>query len=135
MENNKLSTGVTVWLWIIFVLNVIISVTSLLAVLGASAIAVTLGLGAGYVVLVILSAILEIVVTVSIGIILFGHKKVGIKMLIVVAVIGFVINMITYGVTGQFTIANILKAIISAIVVPAVTILLAKNDVANGTLA
>lgn len=135
MENNKLSTGVTVWLWIIFVLNVIISVTSLLAVLGASAIAVTLGLGAGYVVLVILSAILEIVVTVSIGIILFGHKKVGIKMLIVVAVIGFVINMITYGVTGQFTIANILKAIISAIVVPAVTILLSKNDVANGTLA
>lgn len=135
MGNNKLSTGVTVWLWIIFVLNVIISVTSLLAVLGASAIAVTLGLGAGYVVLVILSAILEIVVTVSIGIILFGHKKVGIKMLIVVAVIGFVINMITYGVTGQFTIANILKAIISAIVVPAVTILLAKNDVANGTLA
>ena len=135
MGNNKLSTGVTVWLWIIFVLNVIISVTSLLAVLGASAIAVTLGLGAGYVVLVILSAILEIVVTVSIGIILFGHKKVGIKMLIVVAVIGFVINMITYGVTGQFTIANILKAIISAIVVPAVTILLSKNDVANGTLA
>lgn len=135
MENNKLSTGLSVWLWIIFVINVIVSITSLLAVLGASALAVSLGLGAGYVVAVVISAILEIVLTVSIALILFGHKKVGIKMLIAIVIIAFIVNMIIYVISGQLTIFNILKSIIYAVILPAVTIALSKNDVANGTLA
>ncbi|MBQ5673513.1 MAG: hypothetical protein IIV45_00245 [Lachnospiraceae bacterium] len=135
MENNKLSTGLTVWLWIVFVINVIMSVVSIFAVLGASAVAVTLGLSGAYVVLCAVSAIAEIVLTVALGIILFGHKKLGLTMLIVIAVISFVLNLVTNGMLNTLTVGNIIKSIISVIVLPGITILLAKNDVENGTIA
>ena len=135
MENNKLSTGLTVWLWIVFVINVIMSVVSIFAVLGASAVAVTLGLSGAYVVLCAVSAIAEIVLTVALGIILFGHKKLGLTMLIVIAVISFVLNLVTNGMLNTLTVGNIIKSIISVIVLPGITVLLAKKDVENGTIA
>ena len=135
MENNKLSTGLTVWLWIVFVINVIMSVVSIFAVLGASAIAATLGLSGAYVVLCAVSAIAEIVLVVALGIILLGHKKIGLTMLIAIAVVSFVLNLVTYGMLGSLTVGNIIKSIISVIVLPGITVLLAKKDVENGTIA
>lgn len=46
MENNKLSTGLTVWLWIIFVLNILATIGGIVVALGASVAGATLGLGA-----------------------------------------------------------------------------------------
>ena len=43
--------------------------------------------------------------------------------------------MVTYAITAQLGVGNIVKAIISAIHMPAITYLLAKNDIANGTIA
>ena len=43
--------------------------------LGASVVAASLGLGSIYVVLCFISVILQVVITVSIGILLFAHKK------------------------------------------------------------
>ena len=51
MENNKLSTGLNVWLWIIFVLNILATIVGIVVALGASVVGATLGLGSIYVVL------------------------------------------------------------------------------------
>lgn len=74
MENNKLSTGLTVWLWIIFVLNILATIVGIVVALGASVVGATLGLGSIYVVLCFISVILQIIITVSIGI-CFSHTK------------------------------------------------------------
>ena len=81
MENNKLSTGLTVWLWIIFVVNVLAAIGGIVVALGASVVGAALGLGSIYVVLSFIGVILQIVITVSIGILLFAHKKILIKAL------------------------------------------------------
>ena len=75
MENNKLSTGLTVWLWIIFVVNVLAAIGGIVVALGASVVGAALGLGSIYVVLSFIGVILQIVITVSIGILLFAHKQ------------------------------------------------------------
>ena len=65
MENNKLSTGLTVWLWIIFVLNILSAIGGIVVALGASVVGASLGVGAIYGVLCFISVILQIIVTVS----------------------------------------------------------------------
>ena len=129
MENNKLSTGLTVWLWIIFVLNILATIGGIVVALGASVVGATLGLGAIYVVLCF------IIITVSIGILLFAHKKIGLVLIFALAALGFIVSMVTYAIAAQLSAGNIVKAIISAILMPAITYLLAKNDIANGTIA
>mgnify|MGYP000790243042 FL=1 len=135
MENNKLSTGLTVWLWIIFVVNVLAAIGGIVVALGASVVGAALGLGSIYVVLSFIGVILQIVITVSIGILLFAHKKIGLALIFAFAALGFIVSMVTYAVTAQLGVGNIVKAIISAILMPAITYLLAKNDIANGTIA
>ena len=81
MENNKLSTGLTVWLWIIFVVNVLAAIGGIVVALGASVVGAALGLGSIYVVLSFIGVILQIVITVSIGILLFAHKKIGLVLI------------------------------------------------------
>lgn len=135
MENNKLSTGLTVWLWIIFVVNVLAAIGGIVVALGASVVGAALGLGSIYVVLSFIGVILQIVITVSIGILLFAHKKIGLVLIFALAALVFIVNMVTYAITAQLGVGNIVKAIISAILMPAITYLLAKNDIANGTIA
>ena len=135
MENNKLSTGLTVWLWIIFVVNVLAAIGGIVVALGASVVAATLGLGSIYVVLSFIGVILQIVITVSIGILLFAHKKIGLVLIFAFAALGFIVSMVTYSIAAQLSAVNIAKAIISAILMPGITYLLAKNDIANGTIA
>lgn len=138
MENNKLSTGLTVWLWIIFVLNILATIATIVGIvvaLGASVVGATLGLGSIYVVLCFISVILQIIITVSIGILLFAHKKIGLVLIFALAALGFIVSMVTYAIAAQLSAGNIVKAIISAILMPAITYLLAKNDIANGTIA
>ena len=77
MENNKLSTGLTVWLWIIFVLNILATIGGIVVALGASVVGATLGLGSIYVVLCFISVILQIIITVSIGILRSEERRVG----------------------------------------------------------
>ena len=135
MENNKLSTGLTVWLWIIFVVNVLAAIGGIVVALGASVVGAALGLGSIYVVLSFIGVILQIVITVSIGILLFAHKKIGLVLIFAFAALGFIVNMVTYAITAQLGVGNIVKAIISAVLMPGITYLLAKNDIANGTIA
>ena len=135
MENNKLSTGLTVWLWIIFVVNVLAAIGGIVVALGASVVGAALGLGSIYVVLSFIGVILQIVITVSIGILLFAHKKIGLVLIFAFAALGFIVSMVTYAVTAQLGVGNIVKAIISAILMPFLTYLFAKNDMANGTIA
>ena len=135
MENNKLSTGLTVWLWIIFVVNVLAAIGGIVVALGASVVGAALGLGSIYVVLSFIGVILQIVITVSIGILLFAHKKIGLVLIFAFAALGFIVSMVTYAVTAQLGVGNIVKAIISAILMPVITYLFAKNHIANGTIA
>lgn len=113
MENNKLSTGLTVWLWIIFVVNVLAAIGGIVVALGASVVGAALGLGSIYVVLSFIGVILQIVITVSIGILLFAHKKIGLVLIFAFAALGFIVSMVTYAVTAQLGVGNIVKAIIS----------------------
>ena len=43
--------------------------------------------------------------------------------------------MVTYAIVAQLSAGNIVKSIIFAISVPGITFLLAKNDMAKGTIA
>ena len=135
MENNKLSTGLTVWLWIIFVVNVLAAIGGIVVALGASVVGAALGLGSIYVVLSFIGVILQIVITVSIGILLFAHKKIGLVLIFAFAALGFIVSMVTYSIAAQLSAVNIVKAIISAILMPVITYFFAKNDIANGTIA
>ena len=135
MENNKLSTGLNVWLWIIFVLNILATIVGIVVALGASVVGATLGLGSIYVVLCFISVILQIIVTVSIGILLFAHKQIGLVLIFALAALGFIVSMVIDAIAAQLSAGNIVKAIISAILMPAITYLLAKNDIANGIIA
>ena len=123
MENNKLSTGLNVWLWIIFVLNILATIVGIVVALGASVVGAALGLGSIYVVLSFIGVILQIVITVSIGILLFAHKKIGLVLIFAFAALGFIVSMVTYAVTAQLGVGNIVKAIISAILMPVITYL------------
>mgnify|MGYP000822347838 FL=1 len=118
MENNKLSTGLTVWLWIIFVVNVLAAIGGIVVALGASVVGAALGLGSIYVVLSFIGVILQIVITVSIGILLFAHKKIGLVLIFAFAALGFIVSMVTYSIAAQLSAVNIVKAIISAILMP-----------------
>ena len=123
-EKSKLGTGLQVWLWIIFVLNIITALGALAAVVGSAA----LGVGPVYTVLCVVSFLLEIVLIVGIAMLLFKSKKVGFYMICGAAVIGFVVNLITYGLVSGLTAINIGRAVVGLVVCPLVTYLLAKND-------
>ncbi len=103
MENNKLSTGLNVWLWIIFVLNILATIVGIVVALGASVVGATLGLGSIYVVLSFIGVILQIVITVSIGILLFAHKKIGLVLIFALAALGFIVSMVTYAIAAQLS--------------------------------
>ena len=111
------------------------TIVGIVVALGASVVGATLGLGSIYVVLCFISVILQIIITVSIGILLFAHKKIGLVLIFALAALGFIVNMVTYAITAQLGVGNIVKAIISAILMPVITYLFAKNDIANGTIA
>ena len=123
-QKRKLGTGLQVWLWIIFVLNIITALGALAAVVGSAA----LGVGPVYTVLCVVSFLLEIVLIVGIAMLLFKSKKVGFYMICGAAVIGFVVNLITYGLVSGLTAINIGRAVVGVVVCPLVTYLLAKND-------
>ena len=123
-EKRKLGTGLQVWLWIIFVLNIITALGALAAVVGSAA----LGVGPVYTILCVVSFLLEIVLIVGIAMLLFKSKKVGFYMICGAAVIGFVVNLITYGLVSGLTAINIGRAVVGLVVCPLVTYLLAKND-------
>ena len=123
-EKRNLGTGLQVWLWIIFVLNIITALGALAAVVGSAA----LGVGPVYTVLCVVSFLLEIVLIVGIAMLLFKSKKVGFYMICGAAVIGFVVNLITYGLVSGLTAINIGRAVVGLVVCPLVTYLLAKND-------
>ena len=123
-KKRKLGTGLQVWLWIIFVLNIITALGALAAVVGSAA----LGVGPVYTVLCVVSFLLEIVLIVGIAMLLFKSKKVGFYMICGAAVIGFVVNLITYGLVSGLTAINIGRAVVGLVVCPLVTYLLAKND-------
>ena len=116
-------------------LNILATIGGIVVALGASVVAASLGLGSIYVVLCFISVILQVVITVSIGILLFAHKKIGLVLIFALAALGFIVSMVTYAVTAQLGVGNIVKAIISAILMPVITYLFAKNDIANGTIA
>ena len=99
--------------------------------IGASAV----GLGAGYTVVCALSVVLEIILIVGIAMMLFAHKKVGFFIIIAAAVLGLVVNVITYKMLDAFTAANIVKSVLSAVIAPLIVYLFAKKDIENGVLA
>lgn len=127
-ENRTLNTGLKVWLWIIFVINIISAVVMALGVVGSAALGSAFGLGPVYTVLCVASLILEIVLIVGLAMLLFKSKKMGFYLICAAAGVGFVVNMITYGVTGGLTAANIVRAVISMVLCPLITYLLAKKD-------
>lgn len=131
MEKTKLSTGLNVWLWIVFVLNVLSALTLVLGAFGSFA----LGLGIGYVIVCFLSLILEVVLIVGVAMMLFAHKKQGFMIIVAAAVLGLIVNIVMYLLSSTLTPMNIIKSLISAVVGPAIIYILAKKDMEDGTLA
>lgn len=95
-----MTKGCKIWLWIIFVCNV------LSAILGVVTISTDLKIG-------LYTVIAGIVMVVGIALLLFKQKKVGFYLMIAVAAVNLVFNIVN-GV-------NIIFAIVSALISPAIT--------------
>ena len=91
-----MNTGLKVWLWIVFVINIISGVMMIPLMLIQP--------------LLIVSLIAEVLIIVGAGLILFAQKKVGFYLMIACAAIGLVINI--FGGVG------VVKSIISAVPYP-----------------
>lgn len=127
-EKAAMSKGLKGWLWFIFVVNILAAVASLMTVLGAAALSASMGLGAGYTVLCVVSLVLEIVLVAGIAMMLFAQKKLGYYLLCGAAVVGFIVNLITYGMLDALTAANIVQAVLGMVLCPLITFLVAKKD-------
>lgn len=111
----KLNTGAKVWLWIVFVLNIIAFAMAIIGVAALTAIA-------GPIVLVatILSLVAEVVLIVGVAMLLFSGKKIGFYLMVACAVAGLILNLIA----GE----AIARSIVSAVLCPLITYLLIKNQ-------
>lgn len=127
-EKTTLSTGLQVWLWIIFIINIITAVFAVIGVAGSAATGLVLGLGATYTVLCVISLVLEIALIAGIATLLFAKKKMGFFLVCGAAVISFVLNLITYGMTESLTVVNVVRAILSMVLCPLITYLFAMKD-------
>ncbi len=101
-----MNTGLKVWLWIVFVINIISGVMMIPLMLIQP--------------LLIVSLIAEVLIIVGAGLILFAQKKVGFYLMIACATIGLVINI--FGGVG------VVKSIISAVLCPLITYLFMQKD-------
>lgn len=104
-----MKTGLKVWLWFIFVVNIISTIT--------------VGLAALIVPMLWASVAAEILLIVGICLLLFGKKKVGFYLICGCAVISFVINLIAG--------TNLVSAIFGLVACPLITFLLMKSDWEN----
>ncbi len=111
----ELNTGAKVWLWIIFVINIITLVVSIPTILTG----ITL-LGPTYTLLSVISIVVSCVFVAGIAVLLFGHKKVGFYLMVVAAVASLILN-IALG-------TNIVRAIISAVLCPLITYFVIKSQ-------
>ncbi len=102
-----MKTGLKVWLWIVFVLNVIGCVLSVAGIL-VSPIWGTLALAT------------SIVFTVGVGIILFKQQKLGLWLMCGAQVVGLILSIITGG--------NIVTALVQAVLAPLITYLFMRPD-------
>lgn len=101
-----MNTGLKVWLWIVFVINIISGVMMIPLMLIQP--------------LLIVSLIAEVLIIVGAGLILFAQKKVGFYLMIACVAIGLVINI--FGGVG------VAKSIISAVLCPLITYLFMQKD-------
>ena len=97
-----MNTGLKVWLWIVFVINIISGVMMIPLMLIQPLL------------------IAEVLIIVGAGLILFAQKKVGFYLMIACAAIGLVINI--FGGVG------VAKSIISAVLCPLITYLFMQKD-------
>ena len=97
-----MNTGLKVWLWIVFVINIISGVMMIPLMLIQPLL------------------IAEVLIIVGAGLILFAQKKVGFYLMIACAAIGLVINI--FGGVG------VVKSIISAVLCPLITYLFMQKD-------
>ena len=110
-----MSTGLKVWLWIVFILNVVgigcwvMAATVTMPILAGLDMALTMVTG----VMGLVNTLFSVVATVGVALILFGRKKVGLYLMIAAAALGFILNII-----GGY---NIFVALIGQGIVPAIT--------------
>lgn len=110
----KLNTGAQIWLWIVFVINIISFAISIINVEGLTE------LTGALLFLVLISVVAQVTLIVGIALLLFGSKKVGFYMIVACAVVAFVLNMMIG--------TAIVRAIINAVGVPLITYLFIQKQ-------
>ncbi len=128
MEKN-VSTGLKVWLWIVIVLNALSALGNLTSIGDAPVTA-------------IISIVLEAVMIYAAVLIMFQTKKLGFKLMCLVAIVNVVVSIITVIFTGIIAgalagnalvglisgIIGIITSIIIAAICPLITYLFMKKD-------
>lgn len=104
-DGFSMKTGLKVWLWFLFIVNIISAFVVATAALFAP--------------LLWVNVITEIILVVGVCLLLFGKKKVGFYLMCACAVISFVVNLISG--------TNIASAIVGLILCPSITYLLLKD--------
>lgn len=104
-EGFSMKTGLKVWLWFLFVVNIISTFVVATAAL--------------FTPLLWVNVIAEVILVVGVCLLLFGKKKVGFYLMCACAVISFVVNLISG--------TNIASAIVGLVLCPSITYLLLKD--------
>lgn len=111
----QLNTGARVWLWIVFVLNIVGCVLAAIGSLGLLAVA-----GLGTFIITLISIAINVVLIIGVALMLFNSQKSGFYLMCGCAAVGLVLNLILG--TG------LIRAIIGAIVCPLITYLFLREQ-------
>ena len=115
------------WLWFVFIVNVIVGVLAVISLLGISALASALGASYSlYVILMIVSIIVEIAVIVGAATLLFKKKKLGFFIICGCQVVNVILSFITGAIVGTAASTGV-RAIGSAIISVVILYFAIKN--------
>lgn len=121
-EKVTLNTALKVWLWIVFVVNIISAIVSLVGI------PMALLLGPVVVILYVVSVVLYVVLLVGVATMLFKQKKSGFYLICGSVVANFIIEIILDVLLGTFAVSGIVTALIRVVLFPLVIYLFAKPD-------
>ncbi|MBO4608549.1 MAG: hypothetical protein J5696_01650 [Lachnospiraceae bacterium] len=104
------------WLWFCFIVNIIVGVLAVIALLGVGALAAVLGSSYSiYLIVMILSIIVEIACIVGLSMLLFKKKKVGFFILCGCQIANIILSFISGAIVGTAASTGI-RAIGSAVI-------------------
>lgn len=104
-----MTKGCKIWLWIIFICAILSTILGVISMVGS----IKQGL---------YSVITGVIMAIGIALLLFNQKKVGFYLMVIIAIVSLIFNVMNN--------ANIILAVVSAVISPAITYYFIRKNAA-----